>query len=143
MHRIGIDARMAEHTGIGRYIRGTFSELKSPNPNWTYTLIAGEEARNRFPRKPQFQFVHSETPIYSIREQFELPKLARFCDLLHIPHHNAPLLWRKKLVVTIHDLIHIHFKKYLSSPLARFYATLVLPAVVRRADAIIAVSEHT
>jgi glycosyltransferase involved in cell wall biosynthesis len=55
----------------------------------------------------------------------------------------APLFRRKKLVVTIHDLIHLRFPNYLPSATALLYAKTFLPAVCRKADAIIAVSDYT
>src|ERR1017187_2697106 len=46
-------------------------------------------------------------PIYTLREQWVIPRAVKECGLLHVPHYNAPLLHRGRLVITIHDLIHI------------------------------------
>ncbi len=138
---VGIDVRMAQHTGIGRYIRGTVSALRNDSSRQRYLLIGNEFSRRYFP--PQISFVTTDVPIYSLREQIALPYLARSVDCLHVPHYNAPLLWKKKLVVTIHDLIHLHFTNHLNSPTARLYARFMFSRVTQRADAIIAVSEYT
>ena len=138
---IAIDVRMAEHTGIGRYIRGTVTALKNASSERVYTLMGKNGLKNEFP--PEFSYIAANIPIYSIQEQVALPWLARSADCLHSPHYNAPLFWNRKLIVTIHDLIHLHFADALASPLAKIYARFMLPAVVRRADAIIAVSEYT
>ena len=141
MQQIGIDVRMAEHSGIGRYIRGIVGALAIRTSRFQYSLIGSERVQKNFPGG--FPFVATNTPIYSLSEQVSLPKMAHSADCLHIPHYNAPLFWKRKLVVTIHDLIHLHFSNHLASPLARLYAQTLLPVVCKRADAIIAVSEYT
>lgn len=139
MYRVGIDVRMARHTGIGRYVRGFVSALSHTSP-WRYILIGSSSFRNEF--SGNFSYLRANVPIYSSSEQIVLPLVANACDCLHIPHYNAPALWPKKLVVTIHDLIHFEFSKDLN-PLAVAYAKFLLPLIVRRADAVISVSEHT
>jgi glycosyltransferase involved in cell wall biosynthesis len=44
---------------------------------------------------------------YSLKEQIFLPKIYRRAklDLLHVPHFNIPIFYRKKIVITIHDLL--------------------------------------
>ena len=142
MPRIAIDVRMAHHSGIGRYIWGTVRALPKFKPaDWKGTLVGYEGNQSGFPK--DFDYLTTKTPIYSISEQLLIPVLTRSFDCLHSPHYNAPLLARKKLVVTIHDLIHLRFPDYLPSAAALLYAKTVLPAVCRRADAIIAVSDYT
>jgi len=140
IRQIGIDVRMAQYTGIGRYIRSLVSKLDRRSQHFQFTLVGDPKSNKEFP--PEFQFIPTRIPIYSFREQITLPQIIRFVDCLHVPHYNAPIFWRKKLVVTIHDLIHLHFSEHLS-PLVRLYAQTMLPQIVRRADAIIAVSEYT
>jgi glycosyltransferase involved in cell wall biosynthesis len=83
-----------------------------------------------------------DVPIYTVREQVLIPRAAGACDLLHIPHYNAPLLHRGPLVVSIMDVIH------LSSPYrwnlgSYIYAKPMLNMVARKADHIITVSEYS
>lgn len=139
--RIGIDVRMANYSGIGRYIRGTVLALQNCPVSWNYLLFGKKESQASFPTA--YQFIQTSVPIYSLTEQGIIPLLASQCDCLHVPHYNAPLFWRKKLVVTIHDLIHLRFSNHLPLASARLYARTLLPLVARRADAIIAVSEYT
>lgn len=138
--QIALDVRMAPNTGIGRYIRGTISALNIRPAQWTYTLIGKKESQKDFPK--EFAYLNSNTSIYGLTEQFVIPKIAQFADCLHVPHYNVPLRWSRKLVVTIHDLIHLKFLKDLN-PAAAFYAKVMLPLAAQKADAIIAVSEHT
>ena len=141
MQSISIDVRMSQHTGIGRYIRGLLSALSIYPAHWQYHLIGNKDFRKQFPL--EWPYHETEVPIYSLREQMMIPQMARHSGCLHVPHYNAPLLWRKKLVVTIHDLIHLHFKEDLPSPLARLYAQTILPEIVNHADHMIAVSQYT
>jgi hypothetical protein len=45
--------------------------------------------------------------IYGIQEQLALPWLAREASALYAPHYNIPVLWKRPLLVTIHDLNHL------------------------------------
>ena len=83
------------------------------------------------------------TPIYTVREQWAIPRAAKGCDLLHVPHYNAPLLQRTPLVITIHDVIHITDPGYRASFKAWAYARPVLSLAVRKARHIITVSDYS
>lgn len=135
MKKIGVDIRMISYSGIGRYINGIVSHFSSFRDH-DYFLI-GESS------KPQFKNLRVSAPVYSLREQWFLSRLSSQIDCLHSPHYNAPLIWKRKLIVTIHDLIHIHFPEFSPSLAAKIYAKTIFPRVVRRADRIVAVSEFT
>jgi len=137
--RIGLDTRMAFHTGIGRYLRGLLSGLQV-SKHFDYHFFGPQPV---FSINSKDRFTKVVAPLYGIREQFVIPSVSLDCSCLHIPHYNAPLCWPKKLIVTIHDLIHLHYRNHLSSYAARSYAALMLPVITKRADAIIAVSEYT
>ena len=133
---------MAHHTGIGRYIRGLLStpSLTETLHHWHCTLIGNNEAQKSFSKS--FSFRHTNAKIYGLAEQIAIPLAARGLDCLHVPHYNAPLFWNRKLVITVHDLIHLRFPECL--PLqAKWYAQTMLKLVTRRADEIISVSEST
>lgn len=141
MEHIHIDVRMARHTGIGRYLRGLICHLPHGILGHRYTLIGSKETSHYFPC--HYDFVCVDVPIYSWSEQIALLRVTRHSDCLHSPHYNAPLLWKRKLIVTIHDLIHLHFPEQLPSRAAALYAQTMLPLIARKADAIIAVSQYT
>ena len=92
--KIVIDARMYQESGVGRYIRNLIENLKKIDKQNEYILFS-----------PDIKW-------YSIKEQIKLPKLLEDLkpDLVHFPHFNVPIFYRGKFVVTIHDLIHQHFK---------------------------------
>ena len=75
-------------------------------------------------------------------EQFELPWYARG-KILFCPGNTAPLfslLTKRHVVVTVHDLSYKYFPEAYR-PAFRLWYRLIIPAVLRRADAVITVSE--
>jgi glycosyltransferase involved in cell wall biosynthesis len=77
-------------------------------------------------------------------EQLALPRLVRDLriDVLHSTGNTLPLRLKQKTVVTVADL---QYKKYPENiPLARrMYLNWFVPRSVRRADLVIAISQHT
>ncbi|MBW2964677.1 glycosyltransferase family 4 protein [Candidatus Woesearchaeota archaeon] len=65
-------------------------------------------------------------------------------DILHLPHPSFPFLKRPKakVVVTVHDLIPL-IHPSMHNARRRFYFRYLLPGYLKKADAIIAVSEST
>jgi glycosyltransferase involved in cell wall biosynthesis len=63
-------------------------------------------------------------------------------DLFHATEHLLPRLKKTKTVLTLHDLIFQFFPEY-HLPLNRWFLVNAMPHFLRRADAIIAVSECT
>src|SRR5262249_19123613 len=87
----------------------------------------------------------ASSPIYTVREQMEIPVLMRQsgATLLHAPHYNLPLLAASCTIVTVHDLIHLKFPQFWPSKRARAYAHFFFHHVVPRARHILTVSENT
>lgn len=131
MRQIGIDCRMAEHSGIGTYVKNL-------------TACLNEEKLSSALRVKLYGNEEFSAPIYSISEQVQYPALLRECDLWHAPHYNIPFFKGKsKVCVTVHDLIHWIFRKEYFNSLQGFYARTMLKRTVMIADRIITVSEHT
>ncbi len=91
----------------------------------------------------QFEFVRAASPIYSLREQWEIARLAREADLLHCPHYNIPYFYRGRLVVTIHDLTHLARADFVPNRAAHYYARFMLKAAARHARQVITVSQFS
>ena len=110
-HRVGLDIRMLQNSGIGTYLRGLLSGLGTLGLENDLALFGPTPTETR----PDHVF---SAPIYSIQEQFQYPARLKQCRLWHAPHYNVPLLKGKtKLVVTIHDIIHWIFRKQFLTPL--------------------------
>lgn len=84
-----------------------------------------------------------DVPIYTLLEQFMVPRAAKECDLLHIPHYNAPLLHRGPLITSIMDVIHLTSPPYRHNLKSSLYARPMLNAVARKAHHIVTVSEYS
>ena len=137
MIRLGFDARMIRHSGIGTYIRSVLPRiLKEDGLDVTLYGDLGRLA-DYSARKVLAPF-----PIYSLREQIFFPVLLRRDrpDLFHSPHYNAPLGCPGRLIVTIHDLIHLRFPP---SRTAYLYARGMIEAVSRKARVVITDSWNT
>lgn len=110
--RIGIDARLWNESGVGRYIRNLVEQLQEIDKKNKYVL---------FLRKPEFDTLtfaqkNIETRLadirwHSIAEQVRFPGilLREKLDLVHFPYFSVPILYSRPFVITIHDLILHHF----------------------------------
>ncbi len=112
--RIGIDARLygPEHTGLGRYVTNLVNNLLKQDKNNTYVLFVNTKHSQDFKSSPRLKIVTTDIPIYSFSEQLILPVIymKEKLDLLHVPHFNAPILYPRKQIITLHDLIK-HYSK--------------------------------
>lgn len=151
--RIGIDARFygIKDTGIGRYVRSLVLSLAKIDHENTYLIFGGGEIKNEIVDFDNFVFIPLDTLKYSLKEQLINPFifLSYRLDLLHVPHFNAPLLYPKKMIVTIHDLIKhlsVGTKTTTHNPLLYHYKHLaykiLVNLVVQKADKIITPSEY-
>lgn len=137
--RLTVDVRMANHSGIGTYVRNLVPLVLAARPDWDITLLGGPD---RLTADGRHSLV--ETDIYSIREQFVIPAhVPRGTDLLWIPHYNVPLAWRGRLLVTIHDVLPLIDPAIQRHGARRAYARVMFGAVRRRASAILCNSAFT
>ncbi|MDD4785261.1 MAG: glycosyltransferase family 1 protein [Candidatus Shapirobacteria bacterium] len=113
---IVIDARLygPKHTGIGRYTKNLLKALISlPDfKKYRFTLIIYQDLIEEVKKDLGDNYKYFATNIkhYSLKEQFLLPFIiySLQADLVHFTHFNKPILYFKKSVITIHDLIK-HF----------------------------------
>jgi glycosyltransferase involved in cell wall biosynthesis len=134
--RVGIDARKIADFGIGTYIRGLLTALVELEPADRYVAFA--PAGTTLPAGVEHVVV--DAPHYSLRELLIIGRAADRAglDLFHAPHYVVPAT-RVPVVVTIHDLIHLH--QPLRNPLARLYARTMLRRAVRNARCVLTVTE--
>jgi glycosyltransferase involved in cell wall biosynthesis len=150
--RIGINGRFlaAKRTGVQRaaynlirslvtvdrtneYVLFT-SEDQLTNPDWQYENVTVVPSRIR----------EGENIRNHIWEQFTLPKLAKKykVDLLHSPANLAPILYKGKSVVHIHDLCFVVNPQWYSFSFRTLY-NLVIPRLARRAAKVITNSNNS
>jgi len=131
-----LDARKVRDYGIGEYIQGILRELKGQ----PICLLGYRRDRDLF----EFPMLEVKSRGYTLYEQYEIwSKINEIrAGLFHTPHYVFPMLYRGKLVVTIHDIIHLIYPQYFRFG-AFYYARLLIKEALRRADAIITVSKRS
>lgn len=132
-------------SGIGRYLQtlmpGAIPRLKAKR----IRILGDPEdlSRETWVKDDRIELNQYRAPIFSVAEQVEGKRKTINTDLLWVPQYNIPLLYRKRLVVTIHDVGQLAYPELLSNNLQRWYARRLLSAVAKRADAILCDSEFT
>jgi len=140
-HEVVIDARWLR-TGIGRYILTLLQELKQKLPETLLTCITmPEQVKTIAPYCDRV--VQMRCGIYSVMEQARLPMVARGASVFCAPHYNIPVFRKGPLVVTIHDLTHLLYSGYKSTPRAHLYAEPMLRYACARASRVITPSHYT
>lgn len=111
--RIGIDARLWNETGVGRYIRNLVGELQEIDKKSEYVLFVkkGTKKEDLELKAKNWKVVETNIHWHSLQEQIAFPKLLykENLDLMHFPYFSLPIFYNKPFVVTIHDLIINHF----------------------------------
>ena len=142
MTEVCVDARMALHSGIGTYIRNLLPHLKAGFPK--LRVLATPSVIEKWPVLSTYDVILVQSPIYSIREQFELPCRIPEVDIFWSPHYNIPVMpiLAKRRIVTIHDVYHLVYAHTLSMP-KYLYAKMMLSRAVCQSDHIITVSQFS
>lgn len=155
--KIGIDARFygSIGKGLGRYTQKLIENLEKISGNSEdqfFVFLRKENFDEYQPKNKNFQKVLADYQWYTISEQINMPRILNKynLDLVHFPHFNIPLLYRKKFIITIHDLILLHFPTIKSTTLnsilywIKFLTyKIVIRSAILRSKAIIAVSNFT
>lgn len=148
--RIGIDCRMWAESGLGRYIRNIVESIAQIDSTNEYVLFVLSKDYDSISLPQNFTKVVTDYRWYTFSEQLLFPyHLYRAkLDLLFVPNMNVPLLYLKKIVVTVHDLIVLKVDtnraSTLPKPLYKFkrlMGLLTLKYISIRAKVIFAVSE--
>lgn len=149
MKKIGIDARMYRPgaTGIGRYIDELIKNITKLDSENEYHVYLNKDAYENYEAPADnVQKIFTSAKYYSLQEQINFLKDLnnRKFDLVHFTHFNAPIFYKKPLIVTIHDLTLSKFPgQKMNSPLHRLGYHLTINFVVKHASHIISVSNHT
>lgn len=150
---IGIDFRpaLSRATGVGRYIQGLVSGLQEIDRVNSYVLFSSSFKERPRPeaRPANFRLVDRRVPVRVLNalwHRLELPTLDRLASsAIDVAHSPTPLRLpsrRARSVVTVHDLFFLDHPEATSREIRRDYGSLAR-SHVRRADAVLAVSETT
>jgi glycosyltransferase involved in cell wall biosynthesis len=143
---IGIDARKVTDFGIGTYINNLVRSLAEIDQENEYVLFVGKPGLEVLADLPDnFRLIVENSPVYSVRELVALSwKLFRLrLDLYHATHYVLPAVVPCRVVVTIHDIIHLLYPEFLPNRMAFLYAKRMIHRSLRRGDRILTDSQNT
>ena len=149
--RIGIDATAlpAQPVGAGNYIIQFVKALAKMDIDYELIVFAQKSKRDLFdiPNDENLHWVivPDKSPMYRlIWEQTTFPRLVHRAevDLLHSLHYTQPIRLGCPSIVTIHDMTFFLFPD-LHTRSKRLFFPFAIRSSVRRADALIAISEST
>jgi glycosyltransferase involved in cell wall biosynthesis len=142
MKHICVDARLISNSGIGTYLRNLLTQFK--RAPFRFQLIARPQDVQKFPLFNDFDLLMSTAPIFSVVEQFNLPRLIPKCDLFWSPHFNIPIfpLRAKRRVVTVHDVYPLAFFSQLTF-LEKTFARCLFLRLSQVSDFVITDSEFS
>lgn len=107
--KIGIDARFwgLENGGLGRYTQELITGLEKVDNKNTYCIFLRRKYFNQLNFKKNFIKVKADYGHYGFSEQtlFLRQLISYRLDLMHFLNFNFPVLYNRKFIVTIHDLL--------------------------------------
>lgn len=164
--RIGIDARLWNESGVGRYIRNLVQFLQILDKKNNYILFAQSKdvaqiqsqishpkaGRPLAENLKNWKVVKVDIRWHTLEEQLKLPEVLNKenLDLMHFPYFSVPIFYNRPFVVTIHDLILHHFPTGVASTLPlpiyelkQIGYRFVIAQAAKKAAKIFAVSKTT
>ncbi len=145
--RTAIDARIISDKmhGIARYVHKLILALSEIDHENEYIILYNNETfRSTITLPDNFSFLKCGIKLYSVQEQFLIPRLLKKerIDIYHSPTFSAPLFSHCKVIMTIHDMIHLVFSEHYSLLKNLYYKTIVKTAA-HKASRIITDSESS
>jgi glycosyltransferase involved in cell wall biosynthesis len=145
---IGIDAKILTNniSGLERYIYQLVVNLSKVDKDNSYTIFVHKPVFNDKIGENFREKLEKDTTNYIISQNKKLA--TREISVFHVTWqdmylwHNLPLLWSKRSVITIHDLINLLQPGY-HGRINRMKYRLLLRLAVTWADKIITVSGYT
>ncbi|OGH11550.1 MAG: hypothetical protein A3B38_01950 [Candidatus Levybacteria bacterium RIFCSPLOWO2_01_FULL_36_13] len=150
---IGIDCRLWNQTGVGRYTRNLIINLQMLDKKNNYVLFVRSEDYEDVKLQisnSKFKISNCDIPWHSLEEQINFPQIINKenLDLMHFPYFSVPYFYKKPYIVTIHDLIVNKFNTGKASTLPIFLYWIkrvgyrfILSNVLKNAKKIIVPSE--
>ncbi|MCB0333568.1 MAG: glycosyltransferase, partial [Bdellovibrionales bacterium] len=138
--RVLVDARKICDGGIGVYTNNLICGLLDRD---TRVSVLGDPAKiSEMPWSSDVLCLPEYARPYSLDELFGLARRVDFTqyDIFHTPHYVLPFGIPIPSIVTIHDLIHIHFPEKVYYP---WIASALLRSALKRASRVLTVSQAT
>ena len=144
--RIAIDIRKVYEFGLGTHIWNLVRNLSQIDTKNQYCLLGPRRHFTELgPLGTNFELVEApkENTAWDLHIRTPLLLRRHAIDLFHVPHYEAPMLVPCRLVVTIHDCVHLLFPAEGSSKFENYRRYLYTKRVVKSADRVMAVSGST
>jgi glycosyltransferase involved in cell wall biosynthesis len=144
--RVAIDIRKSNEFGVGTYIWNLVRNLALVDHiNEYYLLGSNRNLHELGPLPLNFRQLYQPEEETFWRKQYAVPLALRrsHVDVVHVPHHDAPVVLGSRLVVTVHDCVHLLFPPGDSSKFQNYRTYLHTKEVVKTARHVIAVSKST
>lgn len=139
---INIDCRLANNSGIGRYIQSIVPHL-SKYIDSNFTLLVNNDTKLNFDLSERYSLSALKSGYYSIYEQLEMSVILKSSNPIWIPHYNYPLLSNAAKIVTVHDMAHLALKEMLGGFMKDLYAGTMFKMLSRKVEKVITVSHFT
>jgi glycosyltransferase involved in cell wall biosynthesis len=146
---IDLSAAAHERGGLGRYATALAEAMLARDVELTAFVNDPRESHLRAPLSDlpmrTAGLPRRRWRLRAAASYFGAPSLDRVvagADLFHATEHLLPKLTRARTVFTLHDVAYLLFPEY-HLPRNRIYLRTMMPRFLRRADRVIAVSEHT
>lgn len=138
---LAFDAR-AHATGIGRYTEQLLIGLRTSLPGVELWCVA-HPAHGKKLAAYADRIIPSSAPMYSIEAQIAMPGLVEGATLLHCPHYDIPVLYSRRMSVTIHDVTHLLDPAFRNTLKSRIFAKSLLKLAIVKARRIITISQYS
>ena len=156
MLRIAVNATFLgeSHNGQSTYVRGLIQAFRKYGEVSSEKYVIYTSVEDEVPREPHFEW--RKTPRWMNHEVTAFGNLARVLwtqivlprllnqdriDVLLCPLADSPIYASTTRIVVVHDLIPLFYPE--ESPRLAFYFRFIVPLFLRKADMILADSEHT
>jgi glycosyltransferase involved in cell wall biosynthesis len=143
---ITIDIRKIHDSGIGTYIVNLVPKVIDALPDVKFYLLVqeGEVKQYEWMHQPKVTLIEIKSRLLSPGEQIELPqKIPQETSLYWATQFNIPVLYKGKLLVTVHDIIHIAKPKLVGGLHHQLYVKFMLSAIRLKNIKILTVSRFT
>jgi hypothetical protein len=102
-----LDARMLGYSGVGTYSKNLLENYARTERDLSFRVACPRPESVREFGCDRFTWILADAPIYGLREEWQIPRVAKGSDLLHCPHYNVPCFYRGELLVRIQDLTQV------------------------------------
>ncbi len=143
---ITIDARWLHTSGIGTYLQNVIPGIIKKFPERNFTLLGNLKELQLLDctKSSRVTLIAANSPMYSIREQFDYLRLIPSGTKLYFAtHYNIPLFYRRTMLVMVYDVFHLAMPSLVGGLHKRLYARFMFSAVRRKAKSILTISDFT